>query len=99
MTTIHALGNQVLVGAVPKVKQSPGGILYHPTFIDDRKQWFVLAVGPGRLLKDGTRLLPDVRAGDRVVLEQLGKDRHPLDDGTGRVFVDAAEIVAIVSAE
>jgi len=76
---------------------SPGGILYARPYRDDAKQWTVLAVGPGKRNKDGTRTLPQVRAGDRCLCNAAAGNRFAFDDG--RVIVHADQVEMIWAAE
>jgi chaperonin GroES len=95
ISQIKPTGNRVLVKLLRRTA-SDRGLLYPGAWIDDEKQWLVLAVGSGIRLKDGTRLTPEVRVGDHIIVDALGKDRYDLDDRTGRMFIDATEIVAVV---
>src|SRR3569832_231238 len=70
-TTVHPLGNRVLIEEDPKPTRSDGGEIILPDTARDAKfctPATVLAVGSGRVLKDGTPLQIDLKPGDRVVL-------------------------------
>lgn len=54
-------------------------------------QWWVIAVGPGRRLRDGTIVPPEVRRGDRCLCNPDGLGvRHKF--GNGNILVDAGII-------
>lgn len=89
--TIRMTGNHVLLEPLPKPTASTGGILLAMAQNDDRKQWRVVAVGPGRKTKKGVLVAPEVAPGDRVVAE-LFQDHLTLPDGS--VVADASNIVA-----
>jgi chaperonin GroES len=91
---LNMLGNTVLLEQLAPARQSPGGIHYAGRHHDDRMQYWVLAVGPGKLLPNGTRLCPEVRVGDKCLLNSdAGGVRHTLDDG--RIVADADAIQMI----
>lgn len=95
--TIKPLPGKVLVNRIERTRSS-GGIHYVSAYQDDEKQFRVLAVGPPRKKADGRDLAPvEVKAGDHVIVEMLGYERKPVDDGTGRLVIDAREIVAVVT--
>lgn len=87
--TIRPLSNQVLVGPLPmQPTKSAGGVHYAPQYAPaEDKIFYVIAVGPK---------VKEVVAGDRVVVEMLGRNRKPIDDGTRRVIIDDREIVAVI---
>lgn len=86
------LGNRVLLEPLPLKVFSPGGILFTQIWQDDEKQYRVLAVGPGRKLKNGTVVPPEVKPGDYVLAELYG-EHIKLPDG--RRIIDAKDILAV----
>lgn len=60
------LGDRVLIRRSEAEEKSPGGIVLPEKGKEKPKEGTVLAVGPGRVLNDGSRLRPSVKAGDRV---------------------------------
>lgn len=90
---LKLFGNTVLLQPLPKPKQSPAGVFYVERYRDDLTQYRVLATGPGRKLKSGVTLLPEVRPGDKVLFNVdagIGvKHRFP----NHCVIVDADEIL------
>lgn len=88
------LGNSVLLEPLMPEKKSKGGIWYDMKRRDDRMQYWVLAVGPGRRLRGGLILPPEVRTGDRCLCNPDGLGiKHKFDDG--RILVDAGIIQMI----
>lgn len=78
--SIRLMGNRVLLEQLPKETKSAGGIHLLSQFNDDRQQWRVVAVGPGRKLKDGTIVPPEVKAGDKCLC-RMDYDFIALDNG------------------
>ena len=97
MKTLRLIGNSVLLGPIPQQQKSPGGIHYAPNYADDRKRWRVLAVGPGRRTKRGVLLAPECAPGDNALVEIDLVNSRPIDDGTGRIVVDASSILMVWS--
>lgn len=88
MKTIRPLGTQVLVGPLPPVIKSMGGIFYAPHYAElEQKRFLVTAVGPK---------VRDLSVGDRVLTEAIGANRKPIEDGTGRWIMDQSEILAVI---
>lgn len=85
------LGNRVRLMPLAQKTQSDGGIAYAERYRDDQMQFTVLNVGPGRKLKNGSVLPPEVKPGDHV-LAALYHEHTILKDGTR--IVDAKEILA-----
>lgn len=87
---MRLLGNRVLLERVMPVLMSPGGVHYSDQHIDDRLQYYVLAIGPGKRLKDGTTLVPDIRPGDKCLCNSGHGVLHTFEDG--RIIVDVDNI-------
>ena len=94
MNKLTPLGNTALLSPARQV-QSGGGIAL-PTDYSNREcmQWLVCAVGPGRKLKNGQRLTPEVKAGD-LCLYHMNNDgnRHAFADGCILVDIDKIKMV------
>jgi chaperonin GroES len=90
---IKLIGNRVLVEEAPQAAKSAGGIHYSQHHRDDHSQFTVLAVGPGRRLKNGTVVKPEVERHQRVVAP-LYRDHVQLEGGLR--IVDASQIIAVV---
>lgn len=95
MKTIKLLGNTVLLGPIPQKRVTPGGIMLAHQYQDDRKRYRVLAVGPGRKTRKGVLVAPECKPGDCALVEIDLTDSRPLEDGTGRIVVDASAIIMI----
>jgi chaperonin GroES len=69
---LKPLGDRIVVKAVESVSTSIGGIVLPDTAKEKPQQAVVLAVGPGKLLDNGTRATVDVQVGDKVVYSKYG---------------------------
>lgn len=88
------IGNTVLLAPLAKPAASDGGILYSHKHLDDRMQWWVWKVGPGKRLRNGLILPPEVRPGDRCLcpVDGLGV-KHKFDDGWVIVDADLIQLI------
>jgi chaperonin GroES len=94
---LKLLRNTVLLQPLPPKTVSDGGVHLAMQYQDDRKQWRVLAVGPGRRLKTGLVLPPEVQPGDRVLYNPDLGNRYAFSDRDrehypGCVIADADRI-------
>lgn len=95
---MRLLGNTVLLEPLPVKLVSPGGIHYFERYRDDRMQFRVLAVGPGRVVRKKGRpdvLIPvEVEPGDHCLTAQIHGNKLAFEDGSGRIIIEADEIIA-----
>ncbi len=67
MSNVHPLEDRILVKPIDPETKTASGIFLPETAKEKPMQGKVVAVGPGKLLDNGTRLNPSVRKGDTVV--------------------------------
>lgn len=88
---MRLLGNTALLAPLPPPIRTSSGLYVSARHMDDRMQWWVIAVGPGRRLRDGTIVPPEVRRGDRCLCNPDGLGvRHKFKNGS--ILVDASII-------
>jgi chaperonin GroES len=68
---IKPLSNRVLVQRITDAPKHPMGIILPSTPAEDQIEGTVLAVGPGRLLDNGTVIAPVVAVGDRILFTKF----------------------------
>lgn len=66
-TKIQPLADRVVVKAIEESEQMRGGLYIPDTAKEKPQQGEVVAVGPGKLSDDGTRLEPEVEVGNRIL--------------------------------
>jgi chaperonin GroES len=64
---IRPLDDRVVVEAIAAETKTKGGIVLPETAKEKPQQGRVIAVGPGRLNRDGERIAPNLKKGDTVV--------------------------------
>lgn len=77
---IEPLGDRVVVRPTPKEEMSKGGVILPDTVKEKPQEGEVIAVGPGRLSEDGTRIAMEVKLGDRVIYARYAGTELKLDD-------------------
>jgi len=76
---LKPLGDHVLVKPLSKEEKTQGGIILPDTAKEKPQAGEVIAVGPGRLLENGTRVQPEVKIGDKVIYAKYGGSEIKLD--------------------
>ena len=88
------LSDQVLVKPSDAEAQTKGGIIIPDSAKQKPQEGEVIAVGPGRVLDDGTRSTLTVVVGDKVIYSKYGGTELKLD-GQEYVILDEDQIYAI----
>jgi len=66
-TKIQPLADRVVIRALEESEQMRGGLYIPDTAKEKPSQGEVVAVGPGKLSDEGTRIAMDVKVGDKVL--------------------------------
>jgi chaperonin GroES len=77
---IQPLGDRVVIEREEAEQKTKGGIVLPDTAKDKPTRGKVISVGEGRLLDDGKRSKPQVKAGDRVLFSSYAGDAFKLGD-------------------
>jgi chaperonin GroES len=67
MATMRPLDDRVVIEPLEAEEKTAGGIVLPDTAKEKPQQGKIIAVGPGKLLDDGTRAKMSVAKGDRVL--------------------------------
>ena len=80
MASIRPLHDRVIVRRISESESKTAGGLFIPDTAKEKPQeGEVVAVGKGKLLENGTRVEPDVKAGDRVLFGKYSGNEVKLD--------------------
>jgi chaperonin GroES len=71
---LRPLGDRIIVRRTEAAEKSAGGVIIPDAAQQKPQRGTVLAVGPGKLLKDGSRRPLQVREGDRVLFTAWAGD-------------------------
>jgi chaperonin GroES len=77
---LQPLGDRVVLEREESEEVTAGGIVLPDTAKDKPARGVVVALGDGRLLKDGSRAAFQVNVGDRVVFSSYAGDEFKLGD-------------------
>ena len=94
---LKPLGDRIVVKALEAEQQSAGGIILPDTAKEKPQQGEVLAVGPGRILETGERVVPDVKQGERVLFAKYSGTEFKLEQDEYLILREA-DILAIVTS-
>ena len=91
---ISPLGDRVVIEPIEEDETSVAGIVIPDTADKERPQkGKVLAVGPGKLAKQGGRVTPEVKKGDLVLFSKYGPTEVKLD-GKEVLIASESDILA-----
>jgi chaperonin GroES len=71
---LKPLGDRIIVRRTEAADKSSGGVIIPDSAKQKPQRGTVLAVGPGKLMKDGTRRALQVKEGDRVLFTAWAGD-------------------------
>jgi len=91
---IRPLGDKVVVKAQTQEERTAGGIVLPDTAKEKPQQGSVIAVGPGRVLDDGSRAKMPVKKGDTVIYSKYGGNEIKLN-GEEYLILDQESIYAV----
>ncbi len=78
---IKPLSDYILIEPLKEEEKTKAGIIIPETADKEQPQeGKVVAVGPGKQLKSGSRLPMEVKVGDRVLFRKYGPDEIKVDD-------------------
>ncbi len=92
---IRPLADRVLVEPVEKEETTASGIVLPETAKEKPQEGVVLAVGPGRLMDDGTRAPMEVKVKDRVLYAKYAGTELKRDDKKYLILVEK-DILAVL---
>ena len=95
-TKIQPLADRVVVKPLEEAEQMRGGLYIPDTAKEKPSQGEVVAIGPGKVSDDGTRLEMDVSVGDKVLYGKYSGTDVTLE-GEEYLILRESDILAIVS--
>lgn len=94
--TIKPLGDHILVKPVKAEEVTASGIVLPDTIDKEKKaEGEVIAVGPGKMLENGSRASMEVSVGDVVLYKKWGGDDVEIK-GEDHKIISADDVLAIV---
>jgi chaperonin GroES len=96
---VRPLGDRVVVRRFDPEEKTAGGIVLPDTAKNKPQRGKVLAVGPGKLVKDGTRRPLQVKEGDTVIFTSWAGDEYKEQKSGGNILLMREEDVLAVIEE
>ena len=96
---IRPLGDRIVVRRFEAEGKTAGGILLPDTAKNKPQKGKVLAVGPGRLLKDGSRRALQVKVGDTILFTIWAGDEFRAQERRENILLMREEDVLAVLDE
>ena len=92
---VRPLQDRVLVKRVESETRSAGGIIIPDTAKEKPLEGLVIAVGEGKRLEDGSRVKPEVKAGERVLFGKYAGTEIKVD-GEDHIILKESDILGIL---
>ncbi len=93
---LKPLADRVIVKVLESEERTKGGIVLPDTAKEKPQEGEVKAVGPGRILENGTKTTPEVKVGDIVVFAKYGGTEVKVN-GEELLILRESDILAIKS--
>jgi chaperonin GroES len=93
---LRPLGDRVVVKPLAREEVTKSGIVLPDTAKEKPQQGEVLAVGPGRVLDTGERVILDVKQGERVLFAKYSGTEFKLEQDE-LLILRESDILAIVT--
>ena len=92
---VRPLHDRIIIQRLEEGEQKVGGIIIPDTAKEKPQQGKVIAAGTGKVRDDGTRQLPDVKAGDLILFGKYSGQEIKLD-GEDYLIVREDEVLGVI---
>ena len=92
---IKPLGDRVVIEVMEGDLKTASGIVLADTAKEKPQEGTVVAVGEGKVLENGQRVAPDVKAGDKIIFSKYAGTEVKAD-GKEYLIVSERDILAVV---
>ncbi len=92
---LRPLGDRVVIKPTPREEMTKSGIVLPDTAKEKPQEGTILAVGPGKVLEDGSRGKMDVKEGDRVLYAKYAGSEFKVE-GEDLLIARQDDILAII---
>jgi len=93
---IKPLADRVVVRPSNPEEKTKGGIILPDTAKEKPQQGEIVAVGPGKIADNGTKISMEVKAGDKVLYGKYSGTEVQID-GEDHLIMRESDILAIIS--
>lgn len=95
--TIRPLNDRILLKRLEAEQKTAGGILIPDNAKEKPAEGKVIAVGNGKILENGSRQTPAIKAGDKVLFGKWSGNEVKID-GEDFLLIKEEEILAVIEA-
>ncbi|HEY3316009.1 MAG TPA: co-chaperone GroES [Bacillota bacterium] len=95
---LKPLADRVIVKVLESEERTKGGIVLPDTAKEKPQEGEVKAVGPGRILENGTKVAPEVKVGEIVVFAKYGGTEVKVN-GEELLILRESDILAVKSSK
>jgi len=92
---VRPLHDRVIIQTAAEEEKTKGGIIIPDTAKEKPMEGKVIAVGAGRLRKDGTKVPLEIKKGDRVLYAKYGGTEIKID-GEEYLMMKEDDILAVI---
>ncbi len=92
---VKPLADRVVIKPSPAEEKTKGGIILPDTAKEKPVVGEVVAVGPGKVSDDGTKIAPEIKVGDKVLYGKYS-GTEIIIEGTEYLIMREADIFAIM---
>ena len=93
---VKPLGDRIVVRRFEAEEKTAGGIVLPDTAKNKPQRGTVLATGPGKLLKDGTRRGLQVKEGDTVLFTTWAGEEYKDKQASNILLMHEEDVLAVV---
>ena len=92
---IKPLQDRIIVKRIEEEEKTKGGIIIPDSAKEKPMEGEIVAAGPGKVLENGTRVAPSVKAGDRVLFGKYAGTEVKID-GVEHLIMREDDILGII---
>ncbi len=94
---VKPLGDRIVIRRFEADEKTAGGIILPDSAKNKPQKGKVLSIGPGKLLKDGTRRPLQVKEGDVVLFTNWAGDEFKQAQGENVLLMREEDVMAVIS--
>ena len=92
---LRPLGERVVVKVLQSEEKTKGGIVLPDTAKEKPQEAEIIAIGPGKMLEDGTRAKMEVQVGNKILFSKYAGTEVKIE-GEEYLVISEKDILAIV---
>jgi chaperonin GroES len=92
---IRPLQDRIIVKRIEEEEKTKGGIIIPDSAKEKPIEGQVIAVGPGKVMENGNKVAPEVKAGDRVLFGKYAGTEVKID-GVEHLIMREDDILGII---